>query len=145
MIIAFKSQKGYRWVAVSSTAYKDRDKEIVSTKALRRAIRLKDGKNLGPLRFWHVKGLDIGTTDFQALTDDNKYLIESGIIPDDAVGRKFYEAMKSGEYQMSIGFVHPKNEPDDDGVFHTIEIFERSIVPNGYAANPQTRILVEKE
>ena len=145
MITVLKSKDGYRWIAVSSTAYKDRDKEIVSTEALRKAVKAKRGKNLGTLRFWHERGLDIGTTDYQELTDDNKYLIESGIIPDTEVGRMFVQALKSGDYQMSIGFVHPLNEPDSDGVFHNIDIFERSIVPNGYAANPQTRIIVGKE
>jgi hypothetical protein len=137
MIAVFKSARGYRWLAISSTAYRDRDLEIVSTTALKSAVETADPHDLGPLRFWHVPGLDVGTTDYQALTDDGKWLIESGLIPDAEIGQHMQQALKAGRYQMSIGFLHPLDEPKN-GVFSSIRIFERSIVPDGRAANPQT-------
>ena len=133
----YKSKDGYRWVAISSTAYRDRDKEIVSTKALKGALeKAQASGEYGPLRFWHVPGLDIGTTDYQALSDDGKYLVESGIVTNDAVAEALMQ--KGNGWQVSIGFEHPKTEPDSDGVFENIRIFERSITPPGRAANPMT-------
>lgn len=141
-LIMYKSRDGYRWVGISATAYRDREQEIISTKALREAVQrsAKTG-DFGPLRYWHVPGLEIGTTDFQALTENGRFLIESGMIDSDIA-----EAlMKKGKgWEMSLGFVHSKKEPDPDGVYHNIQIFERSITPPGYAANGLTSIEVEK-
>lgn len=68
MITVFKdaSTGMPRWVAVTSNAYRDRDGEIVSSEALKKAVAYGDStQERGPLRFWHVPGLDIGTTDFK--------------------------------------------------------------------------------
>jgi hypothetical protein len=139
MVIVRTKQGKYRWVAVSSTAHRDEDKEIVSRKALNDAVtRAKKRGDFGPLRFWHEPGLDLGTTDFMELTEDGKYLIESGLIDNDVIAENIKESLKSNGWQMSIGFRHPRTEPDDDKVFHNIDIFERSIVPYGKAANRLT-------
>ena len=141
----YKTSKGYRWLAISSTAYRDRDGEIVSTKALQNAVeRTARRGDFGPLRFWHEPGLDIGTTDYQAVSNDGKYLVESGLL-DATVAPDIIHATKARNYQMSIGFNHAPTEPDGDGVFHRISIFERSIVPGGRAANPMTAFSIAKE
>lgn len=134
-----------RWVSVSSTAYRDRDKEIVSTKALTGAVALADASGArGPLRFWHVPGVELGDCDYQATAQDGRFLIESGTFRSPALAA----AVKShaDDYQLSIGFTHPPNEPDSHGVFSHIAIFERSLVPRGRASNPLTQLtLVTKE
>ena len=141
----YKTAKGYRWMAISSTAYRDRDGEIVSTKALCDAVEKTARRgNFGPLRFWHEPGLDIGTTDYQAVSDDGKYLVESGLL-NAPVAANIIQATKARDYQMSIGFNHAPSEPDTNGVFHRINIFERSIVPAGRAANPMTSFNIAKE
>lgn len=144
-IAVYKTANGLRWLAISSTAYRDRDGEIVSTKALRQAIdgNVKTG-DFGPLRFWHEKGLEIGTTDYQAVSNDGKYLIESGIL-DKAVAQNIMAATLENDYQMSIGFHHSPTEPDKNGVFNRVKIFERSIVPAGRAANPMTAFTIAKD
>ena len=141
--MVYKSSDGYRWVAISSTAYLDRDKEIVSTKALKQAVeRAEATGEYGPLRFWHVPGIDIGTTDYQALSNDGKFLVESGVITDEAIAQSL---MKRGKgWQVSIGFEHPRLEPVN-GVFENIRIFERSITPPGRAANPMTGFSMVEE
>ena len=140
-----KTTKGYRWMAISSTAYRDRDGEIVSTKALRDAVeKTARHGDFGPLRFWHEPGLELGTTDYQAVSTDGKYLIESGLL-DASVADSVITAAKSRDYQMSIGFHHAPTEPDKDGVFHRVKIFERSIVPAGRAANAMTAFSIAKE
>jgi hypothetical protein len=132
-----------RWLLVSSTAYRDRDREIVSTKALEGAVALADASGVrGPLRFWHVPGVDLGDCDFQATAQDGRFLIESGTFRSPALAA----AVKAhaDRYQVSIGFTHPANEPDAEGVFSHIAIFERSLVPRGRAANPFTEVAVKE-
>jgi hypothetical protein len=134
-----------RWLSVSSTAYRDRDQEIVSTKALSGAVMLADASGYrGPLRFWHVSGADFGDCDYQATAQDGRFLIESGTFRSPALAAAV--KARCSDYQISIGFTHPANEPDPSGVFHHIAIFERSLVPKGRAANPFTQVqLATKE
>jgi hypothetical protein len=143
MIQVYKDKSGApRWVAVTSTAYRDRDGEIVSAEALKKAVAYGDAtQERGPLRFWHVPGLDIGTTDFQSVTDNGRFLVESGLITNPSMAQALQE--KGGNWQMSIGFNHPANQPDGEGVFKDISIFERSITPPNKAANPFTSFNVQ--
>jgi len=143
LLTVFKDKKGeYRWLTLSSNAYRDRDGEIVSTKALADDVKRTDrDRDYGPLRFWHMPGIDIGDADFSMM--HGRTLIESGTFRNP----KFAQAVatKAKDYQVSLGFKHPQNEPDENGVFHTIRRFERSLVPAGRAANPFTSLSVRKK
>jgi len=129
----FKVAAGrYRWVMRSSSAFEDKDREIVSTKALDSAVAYGDqAQERGPLRFWHMPGVDIGECDFQML--HGRMLIESGTFKDSDIAERVAE--KAHLFGGSIGFNHPQSEPDAGGVFHNIRIFERSLVPIGRASN----------
>lgn len=132
----------YRWVLLSSNAYRDRDGEIVSTKALADDCDRADADgSYGPLRWWHVPGVDIGDCDFNAM--QGRILVESGTFRDERIGAAI--ATKARDLQVSIGFVHPMDEPDAHGVFHHIRRFERSLVPTGRAANPFTHVLIQEQ
>lgn len=139
----FKQANGrYRWLLISSSAYRDRDQEIVSQKALMGAVAIGDRTGYrGPLRWWHVPGLDIGDCDFQAM--HGRFLVESGTFRDERIGAAV--ARKAHALQASIAFTHPPSDPDARGVFHHIAIFERSLTPYGRAANPLTRLAVKKD
>lgn len=139
-LTVYKQANGvYRWVSRSSNAFRDRDSEIVSQKALEDDVQRADTtKEYGPLRFWHMPGVDIGDCDFNWMR--GRTLIESGTFRDPAVAEKV--AQKAANYQISIGFRHPADQPDSDGVFHNIRRFERSLVPAGRAANPFTSLSV---
>jgi hypothetical protein len=150
----FKAADGWRWLAITSNAFEDRDGEIVSTKALATDADRVDDR--GPLRWWHVgraeygtpldwttvkagPGVDIGACDFSAMS--GRMLIEGGtILPEFAQG--VIDA--PGAWQMSVGFAHPANEPDEAGAFHNIRVFERSLLPRGKAANPFTAISIQE-
>lgn len=154
----FKQGDTWRWLGVSSNAYEDREREIVSAKALEAdAERMDADGTFGPLRWWHVgevkytqpldwttaiagPGLDIGTCDFSMVV--GRMAVEGGSLHP-AIGPEL--AAKANEFQMSRGFAHPVNEPDGDGVYHHIRTFERSLLPRGKAANPFTAIQVNKE
>lgn len=145
MLAVYKDASGAdRWFSVSSTAYRDRDREIVSRKALAQAVAIGDlTGDRGPLRFWHVPGVDLGDCDYQALAADGRVLIESGTFRDAA----FADALRArGKgYQVSLGFLYPVSQPDPDGVIDDIVIFERSLVPPGRASNPYTAFAVKEK
>lgn len=138
----FKDATGRdRWVAQSSTAFQDRDREIVSTKALADDVAFADATgSYGPLRWWHTPGLDLGDCDFNAM--HGRVLIESGTFRSPAIAQKVAAAAPGLE--ISLGFVHLPSEPDADGVFHHIRRFERSLVPRGKASNRFTAFTVKE-
>jgi len=139
----FKDASGrYRWVAQSSTAYQDRDQEIVSTKALADDCTRADmDGSYGPLRWWHSPRLDLGDCDFNAM--HGRVLIESGTFRSPAIALKVARAAHGLE--ISLGFLHPPTEPDAHGVFHHIRRFERSLVPRGKASNRFTAFHVKEQ
>jgi hypothetical protein len=141
--MVFKDQRGrWRWVTFSSTAYRDRDDEIVSTKALADDVARADTDgDYGPLRWWHMPGVDIGDCDFNAVTASGRVLVESGTFRDERIGERIKAA--APKLQVSIGFSHAPTELVD-GVFHHIRRLERSLLPAGRASNPYTRLLVQE-
>lgn len=128
----------YRWVGFSATAFIDRQGEIISTKALERAVEYIDETgDYGPLLLWHTEEAEIGTADFSAL--EGRILIESGVVNDPSVAERLmsYEEPLG----MSIGaFVAADENPR---VFDWAFIFERSVVPLDAAANPYTAFGME--
>lgn len=138
----FKDASGrYRWVAQSSTAFQDRDKEIVSTKALADDCQFADETGTyGPLRWWHTPGLDLGDCDFNAM--HGRVLIESGTFKSEQIALKVAQA--APQLEISLGFLHLPTEPDANGVFHHIRRFERSLVPRGKASNRFTAFRVKE-
>ena len=141
--IVYKDHDGRdRWIARTTTAYQDRDGEIISEAALDQdSQRMTTRKQFGPLRWWHVgdpdpgassapwgPGLDIGDCDYSAVIGRTR--VESGTFRDPGIARKVAQAADGLE--MSPGFFHPLDQPDVAGVFHTIRTFERSVVPTRY-------------
>jgi len=152
--LVFKEASGrLRWVMFSSNSFQDTDREIVSQAALERDVERTDKeRNYGPLRWWHVgnpdkmtrspgEGIDIGDCDFRAT--HGRVLIESGTFRNERIG----EAIKQRADKLagSLGFFHPNDQPDSEGVFTDIHTFERSLLPKGRASNPLTALTVTKE
>lgn len=136
----FKDASGqWRWIAVSSTAFQDRDREIVTVKALADDCAHADATGeYGPLRWWHCPGVDIGECDYNAVS--GRSLIEMGTFRDEALARAAAKA--APDLELSIGFRHLPHEPGPDGAYTFIRRFERSLVPRGRAANPFTAFAV---
>jgi hypothetical protein len=145
----------YRWVLLSSNSFQDTDREIVSLKALEADVARTDkegGGNYGPLRWWHMgnpdpilrvpgAGVDIGVCDFRAM--QGRTLIESGTFKDKRVALALKN--RADDHLASIGFFHPMTEPDTHGVYSTIQIFERSVLPRLKASNQLTALTVKNE
>lgn len=145
-----------RWVAQSTTAYRDRDGEILSIAALDAdSQRMTATQQYGPLRFWHLgrpdptdadapwgAGVDIGDCDFSMQIGRTR--IESGTFRSPAIAARIAQAADG--YELSPGFFHPPGEPRPDGVFTQIHTFERSLVPTAYgrASNLFTGLTVKE-
>ena len=161
-LAVFKQADGnYRWVAISSNAFQDREKEIVTLKALaddceRADAQFKEhgdaAKAYGTLRWWHVgkwdvanqiagQGLDLGVCDFNAM--HGKMLVESGTFHNPAIGAAIKEI--ADDLELSIGFFHPLDQPDASGAYTQIRRFERSLLPRGRGSNPLTAFSVAYE
>ena len=142
-LTVFKNAEGqWRWALLSSNAFEDRDGEVISQKALEEDVARADADgDYGPLRWWHVPGLDIGTCDFNAM--EGRILVEAGSFVNEQLGESI--AAKAIDLSGSIGFFHPDTEPDEEGVYHSIRRFERSLLPKEAASNPFVQLVVEQE
>lgn len=145
-----------RWLARTTTAYRDRDREILEEAGLDQdSQRMTTTKQYGPLRWWHVgrpdaldptapwgPGLDIGACDFSMQIGRTR--VESGTFKDTAIAQKI--AATADQYELSPGFFHAADQPDSAGVFGAIHTFERSLVPIRYgrASNLFTGLTVKE-
>lgn len=147
-----------RWVALCSGSYgPDRDGQWVTEKALQdwvSTLTLKEGVpvrkngeeivarwhhmgNPDPLTKSRGFGIDLGIADTVEYVDHT--LVISGPFDDPDLGRALgKETHTTGN---SIGFFHPKSEPQD-GEFHHIDIFEVSFLPDDRASYPLTVLSV---
>lgn len=160
----FKQADGaYRWVLVSSSAFRDNDGEIVSLKALEEDAEQMTAKgDYGTLDWWHLwwhdgawkagrdlapqdivnaKPLRLGVCDFSAMHD--LVSIESGTFDNPEVGARLAE--HQDELAGSRSFWHSRLEPDADGVYTKIRTFSRALLPRGKEANALTRFYTAKE
>lgn len=135
----FKDKSGAtRWLATSSNAFEDLEKELFTTEALQEAIEHAEVEDArGPLMFLHIPGTEMGKCDFQAMA--GRFLIESGTFDDTPLGRKAIEVFSNTdeELQVSIGYTYLEGD-EADGVYDWLRFRERSICPPGTAANPYT-------
>lgn len=133
-----KDAKGeYRWVLISSSAYVDRDGEIVTEKALKQAVdRMEASGDYGELRWWHTP-IVLGHGDFADVHAHQ--LIESGTFVNEAVARGMAKAASG--LGASIGFNHPPTQPKNKA-YHDIDIKERSLLPRGKESNLFTTLNV---
>lgn len=133
-----------RWLARSTTAFQDRDQEILAAEALDAdSRRMTATKQFGPLRWWHTgrpeegtpeapwgPGLDLGDCDYSVVIGRTRY--ESGTFRDPRVGAAI--AAKADQYELSPGFYHPYGPAGpSDGVYRDMATFERSLVPTRHA------------
>jgi len=142
-LIVHKAADGtYTWTLLSSNAFQDRDREIVSHKALADDVARADGDgDYGPLRWWHEPGAELGDCTFNAM--HGRMLIEAGTFRNPQIAERVKE--HASDLGVSIGFTHPASEPDAGGVFHRIRRFERSLLPREVASNPLTAVSVSKK
>jgi hypothetical protein len=133
-----------RWVKITSGGFLDRDQEIVSTAFLQSAVDYGDQtKERGPLRMFHIPGVDVGSCDFQAVVGRPGFLVESGLFDRGTLGEKaatwFADHPDCG---MSIKFLFANRS---NGIYLPPGIIlERSILPADAAAFPWSATTVKE-
>jgi len=136
-LVTKDAQGNDRWVLISSSAYVDRDGEIVTEKALQKAVERMDATgDYGELRWWHT-GVVLGVADYAAVHAHQ--LIESGTFVSKAVAAAVTSA--AGRLGASIGFRHPPTQPRNKQ-YEDIAIKERSLLPRGKESNLFTQLSV---
>jgi len=142
-----QSDGRYRWVGISSTAFLDREDEIVSSIALQKSALVQVDR--GPLLFWHTPEVVLGDCDFAM--HDGMCLIESGLWDDNEVGKaaRLSTERNPDLWKLSIGFfpdlAATERQVSVSGrtvtaVYNEIRIGERSQLPAEYSANVFSRI-----
>lgn len=136
----------YRWVGVTSSGFRDRDKQLVTSDALKADVeRMNKEASFGNLSFWHVMfkeehpqtldpgiALDIASCDVSEMAGEVSNL-ESGVFFDNAVGKAFADVQN--DMGFSIEFFYPASEPDAQGNFNNIHRYRRTILPKQHASN----------
>jgi hypothetical protein len=144
-----------RWVMISSTAFYDREHQIVTRGGVDKSIDRADaaGGSYGDLTFWHTD-VKLGECDFQAR--HGLCLIESGLFDDTPVGRRAAETLAGPvgkSWGGSIEFL-PLNDPVRnllikgklvDAIWDDFQIVRRSALPSDRAAANYTGVLVRKK
>lgn len=139
----------YRWTSTSTNNIKDRDGETVSLKALQADVaRTKMfGDEDGRLYFYHIQYPIGGAPDFRTLIDG--MLVETGEFYDHPVAKavaeyciEHPEGIDASGWGTSVGFM---GVPDYDGVYHSVLIRERSVLPMSKAANAYTSFGVKNK
>jgi flagellin-specific chaperone FliS len=123
------------WSGILTNNARDRDGEIISKEAI-----LHEAKRApGPLWYGHLP-LRIGEAQVRLVV--NGHLVEAGTFDETPLAKAVAayihahpEGVDDTGWAMSHGF---KGKADADGVFHRIEMVERSVLPRGRAANPYT-------
>lgn len=129
------------WACITTSAYEDRDQEIITRKGLAYATTYGQATgNLGTLNYWHTP-LILGDCTFQALSDDGMFLIEAGTFRSKAAAELGKRLTAKG-WRMSPGFLRPATEPYRAvikgrvvGLYDHPHIFERSPCPPNRASN----------
>lgn len=145
-LLVYKAEDGTRrWIARSSTSFKDKDGQWVTKAALEQAAqKMRETGSFGPLRWWHMgtKGecmpIDIGDCDTSFVYGETLY--ESGTFRDPI----FADVIKADD-EISIGFIPLDNNQLDNNegiAYDAIDIIERSVCPPGTARNLFTGVSI---
>ena len=150
--LTVKEVDGEPWLVTYTTnAFKDRQKEMFSTKCLEQYITEAGQKgDRGTYDFWHIPGSDFAEVKLQMMA--GRFLVEAGPFLDTEVGqraRKFFTEHPHG---------HPKLAPEGwgcspefrylpeerkSGTYDWIWIVRRAVLPRAAAANVWTHGNVE--
>lgn len=145
---------GYRWLAIYSNNYRDRDNppEIISSEAHERYVKEVDA-GLWPkpiLEFWHVKGTRFGAADMVAYEPDTGFAIATGTIDKghERQAERLKELIDKGEdIRVSHGFPEAliERENRDKSVITRYVTQEISVLPGRAAANALTGFSIDKK
>ena len=142
--VSYKAADGtWRWMAISSIALEDKEKEIVSEKAYDDAIRFAREKNVfGELDIVHVDGTEVGDCDMMARL--NFQLIEGGTWRTTPLASRTREKIAEDPERWGVSLKFRYDPAQFDGKTYRggIQILKRSVLPRNMAASYGTAIAV---
>lgn len=128
-----KSGGKWRWVAVFSNNFKDRDGEIISAAAWDRYLA-RVSKGMVPMpELWsqHIPGTRHGVTKW--IDRVGHIMVAAGEFDDTPAAKEAVKAYRSGhEFRLSHGFKYPR-WAFDGKVYDDLNTFEITTLPAGYA------------
>jgi hypothetical protein len=142
---AFKANDGSMWwLQFTTNAFKDREREIFSTEALKSFVaRHSDKKDKGEFWYRHIPGSKFGTVRWQAMV--GRFLAQAGPFDDTPVGRYFkgffekyplsHPDIAPNGWGTSHGYYY-KASDRKDGVYNWFEIRESTVLSRDIASNP---------
>jgi hypothetical protein len=141
-LMVYKSGNTYRWAAIYSNNYRDRDnpREIISRDAHKDFVRAVDaGEWEAPeLLWWHVKGKPLGRADLIFWDDSTNCAWAAG----DFASKEIADAMATCGKELGVSHGMPRGEierdPNDDTIITRYRSAEISFLPAAVAANPLT-------
>ncbi len=143
-ISVFKDTTGaWRWMAVHSNRYQDRDHELFTESAHKGWTDfVNEHDAFPPLRLWHVP-VNFGRADFVDY-DDRGFVVSSGTFSE---GAEDIAQALSGRKDLgcSHGFRFDPRDRDADGVYNRYKTFEISVLPSRSAANQLTAFSAGEE
>jgi hypothetical protein len=143
-VSVFKDTTGaWRWMAVHSNRYQDRDHELFTESAHKDWTDfVNEHDAYPPLRLWHVP-VDFGRADFVDY-DDRGFVVSSGTFKEGAedIAQALSERKDLG---CSHGFRFDRRDRDAAGVYHQYKTFEISVLPSRSAANQLTAFSAGRE
>lgn len=135
-------QGNWRWLAVFSNKFRDREGEIFSEKSHEEFEAWVDATKAYPeLRLWHVPGSRVGTSDYITYADG--FQIASGTVDEgmEDVAESLAAAQK--DLAVSHGYKYPESKQDEEGVYEQYRSFEITILPVKNASNLWTSFSIE--
>lgn len=142
-IIFLKDSDGsWRWLAIHSNNYFDRDKEVFPAAAHKEFESFVDAtENYPELRLWHVPGSRMGVADFLAYDEPSGFMLSSGTF-DKGMEDVAERLAQDDSLACSHGYRFREKDLDEEGVYARYRSFEVTILPAARAANPWTAISV---
>jgi len=141
---AFKTLSGDDWWCQFTTnAFRDREYEIFSTKALEAYVdRHRTDEKKGEFWYRHIPGTKFGDVRWQAMT--GRFLVQAGPFDDTEIGQAFkafflehpdgHPEIAPNGWGTSHGYKYRATDRQD-GIYDWLEISESTVLPLHIAAN----------
>jgi hypothetical protein len=130
----------------SSSGFRDRDNEIISTDALKTYVKEAETKDKGYFNIWHIHGTDFAEIKWQVVS--GRVLMEAGPFLDNKIGKLAKEFFD--KYQDSHPVLAPEGwgasiefrylpEEQDKGIYSWIWKTRTSVLAKSVSSNRVTR------
>ena len=135
----------YRYVAVATNKFRDKQGEVFSPEAHREYVKYVDEtKDYPELWIWHEKGTRIGVADCIYYDHETGFRVSTGTF-DEGMDDVAEKLAGMPELAMSHGYIYRKSDLKG-GVYGRYRTFEETVLPAAkFAANEGTSFMAARE